>query len=77
MGNTVQSMTVVLSGYGTLHRGMVGGNPPCPAAIYVSIVDFTRYRAELQELFYNFTKKLPPVCTDGSFCIRVPSSLSS
>lgn len=71
MGSTVQSMTVVLSGYGTLHRNMAGCPPLCSAAIYVSIVDFTRYRAELQELFYNFTKKLPPVSTDGSFCIRV------
>ena len=59
MGSTVQSMTVVLSGYSTLHRNIAGGNPLCSAAIYVSTVDFTRYRAELQGLFWYLCEKTP------------------
>ena len=60
-GGTAQALgSAVLSGGFTLHRGMVGCRPPCPAADCASFLYYTAVFQNMQQGFFGFLGFAPP-----------------
>ena len=60
-GGTAQALgSAVLSGRFTLHRGMAGGNLPCPAADCASFLYYTAVFQNMQQGFFGFLGFAPP-----------------
>ena len=60
-GGTAQALgSAVLSGSVTLHRGMAGWHPPCPAADCASFLYYTAVFQNMQQGFFGFLGFAPP-----------------
>ena len=60
-GGTAQALgSAVLSGGFTLHRGMAGCRPPCPAADCASFLYYTAVFQNMQQAFFGFWGFAPP-----------------